>query len=81
MVEIPEISATKIAKRGMKNMEALKWAVVTESQFTTAKHCVTCFDSKKEAIDWMNEEADAGNNAEVMLTSKALEMYPDCVIQ
>jgi hypothetical protein len=58
-----------------------KWAVVTESQGTTAEYCITCFDSKKEAIEWMNEEGDAGNDAEVMLTSKALKMYPDCVIQ
>ena len=57
-----------------------KWAVVTEIQGTTAKYCITCFDSKKEAIEQMNEEGDAGNNAEVMLTSKALEMYPDCII-
>ena len=58
-----------------------KWAVVTESQGTSAAYCITCFDSKKEAIERMNEEGDSGNNAEVMLTSKAMKMYPDCVIQ
>jgi hypothetical protein len=56
-----------------------KWAVVTAS--SAAEYCITCFDSKKEAIDRMNEEGDAGNNAEVMLTTKALKMYQDCIIQ
>ena len=58
-----------------------KWAVVTDSEGTSAEYCITCFDSKSEAMARMNEEGDAGNNAEVMLTRKALEMYPDCIIQ
>lgn len=58
-----------------------KWAVVTESEGTSAEYCITCFGDKSEAIARMNEEGDAGNNAEVMLTAKALKMYPDCIIQ
>lgn len=57
------------------------WAVVTASQGTSAEYCISCYATKKEAIARMNEEGDAGNNAEVMRTAKALEMYPDCVIQ
>ena len=58
-----------------------KWAVVTESQGTTAKYCVTCFGTRSEAIEWANDESEYGNDAEVMLTSRALEMYSDCVIE
>lgn len=58
-----------------------KWAVVTASLGTSAEYCITCFETKKEAIDRMNEEGDAGNNADVMTTAKAIELHPDHIIQ
>lgn len=58
-----------------------EWAVVTESQGTTAKYCLSIFDSRREAIDRMNEIGDSGENAEVMKTEKAMRMYTDCVVE
>ena len=58
-----------------------KWAVVTESHGTSATYCISTFETKKEAQEAMNWEVERGNNAEVMLSSKAIRMYPDCVIQ